>query len=356
LRHDFEEEVGVTPRHDQRAVHFVGTVPSETVTDAVSRMLESAGPLLRSIPDGEPGDRKNWIVSVIQSFRDHPDLELSVDGDFTDYARAPRFRIRDGHELKGDTLRFGLADNAHRSWPIVQALCRDHGRADLPLQVDVPGDLDMTYFTLGPESLQHRPTFAEATANEIRDVHRLLGDRVVFQLSTPVAMVITATAPSDRQPAVAHELTQPMADLVATLPEGTRVGVHFCHGDLGHVALGGMDTTTPFVLLANALVEAWPEGRRLEYVHAPLAAGTTPPPLDERFYAPLRELALPADTRFIAGLAHEDQSLEDQQRALALTEDALGRRVDVATTCGLGRRSITAANAAMERTVALAAT
>jgi hypothetical protein len=40
-----------------------------------------------------------------------------------------------------------------------------------------------------------------------------------------------------------------------------------------------------------------------------------------------------------AGIAHEEQSATDQATVRSLVEAALGRRTDIATACGLGRRT-----------------
>jgi hypothetical protein len=109
------------------------------------------------------------------------------------------------------------------------------------------------------------------------------------------------------------------------------------------------------VLLANAIVKAWPAGRPLEFIHAPFAAANKVPRTDAVWYAPLQKLQLPAQTRFIAGFAHEDQDIEDQRRIRTMIERLVGREVDVATSCGLGRRTRPAAVAALERTAALSA-
>ncbi len=57
----------------------------------------------------------------------------------------------------------------------------------------------------------------------------------------------------------------------------------------------------------------------------------------------------------IAGFAHEDQSLDEQRHVLATIEKLLGRPVDVASSCGLGRREATAARRTLERTAELCA-
>jgi hypothetical protein len=146
-----------------------------------------------------------------------------------------------------------------------------------------------------------------------------------------------------------------VARLARESPHGARFGIHLCLGDMNHRALANMSDATPVVLLANALVKAWPAGRPLEYIHAPFAAANKVPRTDPAWYASLTKLKLPADTRFIAGFAHEDQDLEQQRQIRTMIERNVGREVDVATSCGLGRRTRPAAVAALERTAALSA-
>jgi len=114
-----------------------------------------------------------------------------------------------------------------------------------------------------------------------------------------------------------------------------------------------MKDVGPLVSLTQAIIGAWPEGRPLEYVHAPFAAADDPPPTDKSFYAPLAALELPEGTRFIAGFAHEDQSLDEQRRVLTTVEKLLDRPVDIASSCGLGRREAAAAWRTLGRTAEL---
>jgi len=146
-----------------------------------------------------------------------------------------------------------------------------------------------------------------------------------------------------------------LGGVAAASPEGARFGIHLCLGDMNHRAFGRMKDVGPLVLLTQAIVAAWPAGRTLEFVHAPFAAADDPPPTAESFYAPLASLKLPARTRFIAGFAHEDQSLDDQRRVLATIEKLLGRPVDVSSSCGLGRRDAAAARRTLHRTAELCA-
>ncbi len=316
----------------------------------MSQAIDRLGPMLSSLPDGETGERRNWIISIIESFRSHPDLELAHDGAWTDYDDLPRFKVRKGHRLYGAALDFGHVEAAQASLPVFEALKSKAQLDDLVFQVGVPGDFDMAMFTLGPTgALRNRRAFTEATLNEVRRVNDLAHGEVVFQIEVPAELVFIARTPARGQAATAKLLGTQIARLAAGAAPGTRFGIHLCLGDMNHRALGRMSDATPLVLLSNAIAKAWPDDRVLEFVHAPFAAADDPPPIDPAFYQPLDRLALPPDVRFIAGVAHEDQSLNDQRYVLASIDRAAGRTVDVSTSCGLGRREPLAALAALDR-------
>ena len=53
--------------------------------------VERLGPELDYLPDGETGDRRNWVISMIEALRAHPDFRVVKDGDWSDYDKTPRF-------------------------------------------------------------------------------------------------------------------------------------------------------------------------------------------------------------------------------------------------------------------------
>ena len=84
-----------------RHVHLVGSVPladTETVFRTVSAAL---GPRLKRIPDGETGERSDWIAHLEAVFASNPALEKS-DEVFRLHPTAPgrtRYRLRSGRRL-----------------------------------------------------------------------------------------------------------------------------------------------------------------------------------------------------------------------------------------------------------------
>jgi hypothetical protein len=178
----------------------------------------------------------------------------------------------------------------------------------------------------------------EATASQVTKVAAAGGSDVIFQLETPAALIAVVMAGEEGAAAAARQLAAGTAALPASVPVGTRFGVHLCLGDLNHKSMVGLRDISPAVLVANEIAAAWPAGRSLEFVHMPFAAAEEPPSFDPEFYQPLAELDLPASVRFVAGCIHE--SLDDALQAdlLGMIEDQAGREADVAASCGLGRR------------------
>ena len=338
-----------------RGALLVGSVPVGSAQESISLALTKLGKRLHSVPDGETGERRNWIIHIIEALRAHPDFEVAKEGDWSDYDKTPRLRLAKGVRLKADALDLGYAAAFRANYPTLVAEREKHGLPGIAYQVGIPGDLDLALFVFGPGGiLTKRRPFTEATVREITAIQREAGDDVVFQIEVPAELVFVAQMPPPLRPLVAHYMAGGICRLAKQSPSGTRFGVHLCLGDMNHRALASMADVGPVVLLANAIARRWPEGRRLEYMHAPFAAANIPPALDERWYAPLSKLAQPSGTRFIAGCIHEDLSVEDQRALIDLIEQRLGTRVDLATACGLGRRDRASAVATIDRIVEVA--
>lgn len=60
-----------------RRAHLVGSIPAPTAAEAMRLAADRLGPDLDYLPDGQTGERRNWVISMIDRFRDHPDLRLA---------------------------------------------------------------------------------------------------------------------------------------------------------------------------------------------------------------------------------------------------------------------------------------
>lgn len=100
-----------------RFAHLVGSIPRGSAEEAMAAALERLGPHLRWLPDGETGERQDWVVHIIDSFRRHPDLELVREGGWSDYDDIPRFRVRRGSALSAESLDSGTSPRSSRASP-----------------------------------------------------------------------------------------------------------------------------------------------------------------------------------------------------------------------------------------------
>jgi hypothetical protein len=325
-----------------RRAHLVGAWPGRNPEHAMETALDHLAPFLDRMSDGETGDRSLWVTSGIDTFRANPDVEMLHDGTWTSYEDTARWAVREGGTLDPANIRLHYRNAFERSYPAFQVLRERYDRPDLRFQVGIPAPMDLAVYTFGPAAFGD-PSIgaacAEATLREVAEIAARADDDVVFQIETVLALVAAAREPEPAaQAEVARQFAGGLTDFVARAPEGTHWGIHLCLGDFHHRAYGNMTDTGALVALANALAAGWPVGRTLDYIHVPFAAASEPPVVDEAFYAPLRQLRLPDDVRLVAGFLHEKLDHEAHKALMARIEEHVGRRVDIAAACGLGRR------------------
>lgn len=338
-----------------RAVHLVGTVPAADASQAFEVFAATLdGRLPHSIPDGETGDRLDWIERIIEGLKNHPDLYVAEDGDWSGYEQTPRLDVRKGRRLT--SLELDYTRYFEESWPAWKEFSERVG-GDHVLQVGIPGHIDLALVTFGfkPEKgLRNLAPFRDATVREITRIHAVAGDDVIFQLEIPIPLILLSRLPAAVQPLVANRLAAELIKVIERSPMGARFGLHLCYGDMNNEAMGDPEDSGALVRLANALVAVWPEAQKLEFVHAPFARGSEPPSLEPEFYAPLSGLKLPPGVRFAAGLVHEAHGLETLVGLRDRVESLIGQAVDVGAACGLGRRDRERAEANLELSRAVA--
>jgi hypothetical protein len=353
-------------------VVWPGSMPADMGDSAALRMLlEHLGSYLRFLPGPETGQRQaDWIVPLLLGLKDHPDLALVKDGDWSDYDHATRFRVKKGHEFRSEFINVGIADYFKKFLPLYTAMRDDFNLPDdMLLQIGVKGIFDFAFFTFGPlgvlpsQQQRHMMPFLEATTREIQEVCDASPYPVLCQFEVPAAGILYNTVPALMRPLFTSWLAQSTIKMIkCCVPPGARRGAHLCNGDLGHKAKAHPASAAAYTRLANRIAK----GRQLQYVHIPLAAGDVPPTLNEAFYRPLQNLRLPADTQVVAGFLHEGISIPEARTILGIvnkyvdlarkaTSDATSPPVAVAPSCGCGRRTKEATLAVLQQGAALCA-
>jgi len=329
-------------------VHFNGSV---NLDDAESVMREIASRVpsgLRRIPDGETGDRGNWIYFQLQKFLQLPWLvpaqPLSEpDGE---YEQLPQLRLADGADpAQVSWPDLGYADAYLASYQVFTAL-REQGviPAGVRFQVEYPTPMASISGYIVPEQQQalldsyERAMFA--------DLDRVLSEippgevAVQWDVAVEYGILEEAFAPGGAQAfdAIIAALVRCVDQVPAQIP----VGLHMCYGDYGHQHFMQPASVALQVRVLNAVTAA--AGRPVSFV-----SFTVPQyQRDEAYFAPLSGLAADPDTELNFALVpyHPAEQAEgttgDQVRLIdaALAASPGGRREwGVCTECGMGRVS-----------------
>ena len=343
---------------DTRPVALVGSVPCETVEEALTLVGPGIGDILAGLPDGEPGFRNKWVVfNGPHVYEPHPDIEVtnkpkprpekSVFKDLPDWVPTSweemwRFRVRDGVER----IHFGnlhYAEFAIGSYEKFKRL-RDAGVVPrgTRFQVSLPMPEDFTRWCTGTPRDFAIMTRAvdDALANEIRKILAAIpNDDLLIQFD--VCWEVFACDTGDfmgREPLAWKADGDPyerfggyVSRLAPLIPETVVLGMHLCYGDLEHSHLIEPKDLAVCVRMANLAIEQ--AGRRLDYVQMPVPRNRD----DDAYYAPLKDLKA-GDTKLYIGLVHLTDGLDGAKRRLQTFRRHYGGRFGVATECGWGRR------------------
>ena len=138
--------------------HFNGSV---NLADGESVMRQIAARVpdgLRRVPDGETGDRGNWIFFQMQKFLQSPSLVPArpLDAPEGDYEQVPQLRLADGVDPAQMTWPdLGYADAYLGSYTTFAALRRDGVIPDgVRFQVEYPTPLASIGAYIVPEQQQ----------------------------------------------------------------------------------------------------------------------------------------------------------------------------------------------------------
>ncbi|MEV5836935.1 hypothetical protein [Nocardia sp. NPDC052112] len=360
-----------------RYAHFVGSLPEALMTsdrEVLGWFIDqSDGWPLSAVPRDLDAD---WVVAYLRALEERDAFDIVRAGDYADYSDMRSYGVRPGHILEPRDVAMGRVERIGAIVSEFEALQRSRPElADKRVQISQPSPLDLALFVfagaavslglpVGPAvrnagvvatALRHLPVFTDAVLQEMSEVTARYGDRVVWQVESPIATLGMVKAEQLRVqwslgPLLARQLG---GFLVRTNEIGAATTLHLCYGDYEHKNLLTPRGLAPAVNLLGHLSRLLRQrGVPLPVVHVPCAYGADPAPLDPAFYRSLRRLD--PGWQLIAGVVSPDE-VDDSIRALTLFEQASGRAAyGVATACGLGRRTVDEARSAAAATVTTA--
>ena len=323
-------------------IHLVGSVPLPDAGTVFSTLSSALGPYLKRMPDGETGERLDWITWLEPVFSEHPAFELSPEV-FQLHSKAKkhrRYQLKPGISI-GD-VRFDnlfYADNAKRSYATFSELKRQ-GRiaAGCKFQVDlVPAHSVIWLFV--KEDLQQAVDgiFNDAVLREIDKIAEAIPHdelAIQFDIASAVFARLERNEPSPYGN-TKEEMQQTFSKIVMRLanhvPADIDLLFHFCYGDAGHKHVIEPTDMGDMVEFANRLARSLK--RSIQLIHMPVPRDRS----DDAYFAPLTRLELKPDTELCLGLVHYTDGVEGTTARLA-TARKFVRDFSVATECGFGRR------------------
>jgi hypothetical protein len=323
-------------------VYLVGSVPAANAEDVFRTVSAALGSKLKRIPDGETGERIDWITWLRPVFSENPAFELS-DDIFRLHETAPpirRYRLRAGHSIKDvkiDNLFYAdIAANSYRTFKKL----KDTGVIPpvTRFQVDlVPAHSVIWLFLVDELHAPIDPIYNEALKREVDKIATTIPhDELAIQFD--VASAVFARLQREQVGAYGGskaEMQQTFSNILIDLgnrvPPDIELLYHLCYGDSNHrhvVEPKDMGDMVDFTNRVTAGVK-----RPINLVHMPVPRDRE----DEAYFAPLANLRLRPETELCLGLVHYTDGIEGTKRRLA-TARKYARTFSIGTECGFGRR------------------
>jgi len=332
----------MSPTH----AHFNGSV---NLADADSVMREIATRVpsgLRRVPDGETGDRGNWIFFQMQKFLQSPLLVPArppgaAEGD---YEQVPQVRLADGVDPAQMTWPdLGYAGAYLGSYATFAALRREGViPVGVRFQVEYPTPLASIGAYVVPG--QQQALLGSYERAMFADLGRLLAAvphaevAVQWDVAVEFGILEEAFAPGGAQ--AFDAIVAGLARCVDQVPAEVPVGLHLCYGDYGHQHFKQPQSLALQVRVLNAVTAA--AGRVVSFV-----SFTVPQyQRQESYFAPLTGLTAGLGTELNFALVpyhpadQEPGTTGDQVRLIdaALAASPGGSRAwGICTECGMGR-------------------
>jgi hypothetical protein len=325
-----------------RGVHLVGSVPLRNAREVFATVSSVLGRRLKRVPDGETGERSDWITWLEPAFSGNPSLEKS-DELFRVHATGTarfRYRLRPGssvQDVRFDSLFY--ADIAKASFAEfatlkAQGAISEHARFQIDL---VPAHSVVWLFLQDNLHRPLDPIYNEALKREIDKIAAALPhDQIAIQFDVASAVFarLQRGEPSAYGKTPAEMLTSfssILTDLADHVPPGIELLFHFCYGDSNHRHVVEPTDMGDMVGLANRLCAD--TRRMIQLIHMPVPRDRT----DDAYFAPLADLRLKPATELCLGLVHYTDGVAGTRKRLA-TAERHTQHFSIATECGFGRR------------------
>ncbi len=316
-------------------VHLVGSIGLDSVDEVFQTCGSLLGPHLKRVPDGEPGGRRLWISWQLPLLRASPYLQPVASERQGDVAFYP-LKLATG--VKPEDVHFGELGYAREARTSYIDFCTARDKGILPrhirFQVSLPTPLAVVGPFILPEAHQAvLPAYEQAMLREVDALTAAIPRRdLAIQWDVCIEMIMWdgRFQPIPGFPGMESVFRDTFQRLAQRVSSEVELGFHLCYGDLDGKHFVEPVDATKMVELANLIAES--AKRPIAWMHMPVPVDRS----DDAFYAPLRNLKLPAGTELYLGLVHDEDGVEGTKKRMASARKYVGT-FGVATECGIAR-------------------
>ena len=325
---------------DHKDILFCGSIGLEDAEAVFRALSQTVGDSAKRYPDGEPGERRNWINWQAGIFKEHPQFEvgetMAMQLGGWHYDAKPFYKLRDNVDPATVEIGpLGYAEGAIASYKTFQRLCAEGSiPAGVRFQVSLPTPVAvLTSHIVHAQRAAIEPAYERAIAAEVRAItDAMTHDELAIQWDICTEIVAydggARTLFYDDPLEGSLERIERVSRLV---PDDVELGIHLCYGDPGHKHVLEPRDTSGAVAFANGLAACIP--RPVNWIHLPVPRDRD----DDAYFAPLHDLTVGAATEIYLGLVHYTDGVTGTQRRIATAERHI-QNFGIATECGFGRR------------------
>jgi len=317
-----------------RPVHIVGSVPLASADEVFRSLASALGKNLKRIPDGETGERHQWITWQGSVFGKVAALEpvgtVPIPGGivFTKYGvRA------DSNPSSVSFGTLGYAECALQSYAQFRALKASNAiPQSTRFQVSLPTPLAVVFAFMSPAAVRSVwPAYERRLEEEIHEIVAAIPhDQLAIQWDVAIEVNGILENPAIAAQFPQQEFVEAIARISNSVPRDVELGIHLCYGDADHKHTLQPKDTRIMVDLANDLLETI--AHPLQWIHLPVPIERD----DASYFAPLVDLDR-REFELYLGLIHLTDGIEGARRRIGAAKRVV-RDIGVATECGWGRR------------------
>jgi hypothetical protein len=318
------------------AVHLVGSIGLDSVSEVFERCGALLGPYLKRVPDGEPGGRRMWISWQFPVLRSNPLLKADTTQHRSGGLGFHPIGLGDG--VAPAEVRFGELGYAREARASYLDFLSAREKGVLPRGVRFQVSLPTPFAVVAPFALPEArdAILAAYEAAMLREVAAICagiphGD-LALQWDVCIEMVMWdgRWRGGPPFPGMDRVFADSFARLSAPVPQAVELGFHLCYGDLDAQHFVQPADATKMVELANLIVAS--AGRPIAWMHMPVPIDRG----DDAFYAPLQDLKLAPGTELYLGLVHAKDGAAGTKRRMEVARK-YAPAFGIATECGIAR-------------------